>query len=106
MLVASQIYLFVRGDRVLRLSRWSPRRKKLLRLALIGSFVSTLIIYFAFLSRWAPLEHPSPLILYLFIYPTAIWSFGSLFSFLLLLLADLTGYCAKLIRAKEFPLVC
>jgi hypothetical protein len=68
MLVASQIYLFVRGDRVLRLSRWSPRRKKLLRLALIGSFVSTLIIYFAFLSRWAPLEHPSPLILYLFIY--------------------------------------
>ncbi|MDD5560028.1 metallophosphoesterase [Candidatus Methylomirabilis sp.] len=100
MLVASQLYLFVRGDRALQQSRWSLRRKKLLRLALIGFFVSTLIIYIAFLSRWAPLEHPSPLILYLFIYPTAIWSFGSLFSFLLLLLADLTGYCARLIRAK------
>jgi hypothetical protein len=100
MLVASQLYLFVRGYRVVRLSRWSPQRKKLLRLALIGFFVSTLIIYFAFLSRWAPLKHPSLLILYLFIYPTAIWSFGSLFSFLLLLLADLTGYCARLIRSK------
>src|SRR5574337_546951 len=88
MLVASQFYLLARGDRALRLSRVSPRRKKLLRLALIGFFVSTLFIYFAFLSRWAPSEHPSPLIVYLLIYPTAIWSFGSLFSFLLLLLTD------------------
>ncbi|MDE2059598.1 MAG: metallophosphoesterase [candidate division NC10 bacterium] len=100
MLVASQLYLFARGDRALRLSRWSPRRKKLLQLALIGFFVSTLIIYVAFLSRWAPSEHPSPLILYLLIYPTAIWSFGSLFSFLLLLLTDLIGYCTRLIRFR------
>lgn len=99
-LVASQLYLFVRGDRALRLSLWSPRHKQLLRLALTGFLVSTLLIYLAFLSQWAPLEHPSPLILYALIYPTAIWSFGSLFSSLLLLLADLTGYCARLIRAK------
>lgn len=39
MLAASQIYLFVRGNRALRLSRWSPRRKKLLRLTPIGFFV-------------------------------------------------------------------
>jgi hypothetical protein len=38
MLVASQLYLFVRGYRVLRLSRWSPQRKKLLRLTPIGFF--------------------------------------------------------------------
>jgi len=31
MLVASQLYLFVRGYRVVLLSRWSPQRKKLLR---------------------------------------------------------------------------
>lgn len=107
-LVASQLYLFVRGDRALRRSAWSPRRKKLLRLALTGFLVSTLAIYFAFLSQWAPLEHPSPLILYTLIYPTAIWSFGSLFSSLLLLLANLSGYgvrwfCSRIgSQAKAF----
>lgn len=100
MLVASQLYLFVRGDRALRQSRWSPRHKKLLRLTLTGFLVSTLIIYLAFLSRWIPLEDPSPVILYALIYPTAIWSFGSLFSSLLLLLADLGGYCVRWFRSR------
>ncbi|CBE70200.1 membrane protein of unknown function [Candidatus Methylomirabilis oxygeniifera] len=99
-LIASQLYLFVRGDRALRLSPWSPRRKTLLRLVLSGFFVSTLIIYVAFLSQWAPLEHPSPLILYTLIYPTAIWSFGSLFSSLLLLLANLSGYGVRWFRSR------
>ncbi|MBI2882621.1 MAG: metallophosphoesterase [Candidatus Methylomirabilis oxyfera] len=99
-LVASQLYLFVRGDRALRLSLWSPLRKKLLRLALTGFLVSTLAIYFAFLSQWAPLEHPSPLILYTLIYPTAIWSFGSLFSSLLLFLANLSGYGVRWFRSR------
>jgi len=101
MLVASQLYLFVRGDRALRQSRWSPRRKKLLRRALRGFFVAIFTIYYlAFLSRWAQADHPSPLILYLFIYPTAIWSFGSLFSSLLLLLTDLISYCVRWFRSR------
>jgi predicted MPP superfamily phosphohydrolase len=99
-LVASQLYLFLRGDRALRLSLWGPRRKTLLRLALTGFLASTLIIYVAFLSRWAPLEHPSPLILYTLIYPTAIWSFGSLFSSLLLFLANLSGYGVRWFRSR------
>jgi predicted MPP superfamily phosphohydrolase len=99
-LVASQLYLFLRGDRALRLSLWGPRRKTLLRLALTGFLASTLIIYVAFLSRWAPLEHPSPLILYTLIYPTAIWSFGSLFSSLLLLLINLSGYGVRWFRSR------
>lgn len=100
MLIASQLYLFVRGDRALRQSRWSPRRQKLLRHALKGFFVSIFIIYITFLSRWVKADHPSPLILYALIYPTAIWSFGSLFSALLLLLAKLSGYCARWLRSR------
>lgn len=100
MLVASQLYLFIRGDRALRRSRWSPRRKQLLRLALIGFLATPFITYLAFLSRWVPLEQPSPLILYALFYPTAIWSFGSLFSSLLLLLADLSGSCVRVFRSR------
>lgn len=99
-LAASQLYLFVRGDRALRQSRWSPWHKKLLRLALRGFFVAIVILYLAFLSRWTQAQHPSPLILYALIYPTAIWSFGSLFSCLLLLLADLSGYCVRWFRSR------
>jgi uncharacterized protein len=100
MLVASQLYLFVRGDRALRQSQWSPQRTMLLRLVLIGFLVSTLAIYCAFLSQWAPLQHPSPLILYGLIYPTAVWSFGSLFSSLLLFVANLSGYCVRWFRSR------
>ena len=76
LLVGSQLYLFLRGDRAVRQSRLSPRRKRQLRLALAGFFVSILTIYFSFLSRTALLQHPSPLILYGLIYPAAIWGFG------------------------------
>jgi len=98
-LIASQLYLFTRGDRALRQLPWNSRYKILLRLVLTGFFISTLTIYIAFLSQWAPLEHPSPLTLYALIYPTAVWSFGSLFSSLLLLAAALTGYCVKRLRS-------
>ncbi len=100
MLVASQLYLFVRGDRALRQLQWSSWCKMLLRLVLTGFLVSTLAIYFAFLSQWAPLQHPSPLVLYALIYPTAVWSFGSLFSSLLLLLAHLSGFCVRWFRSR------
>src|SRR5574337_266163 len=99
MLIASQLYLFVRGDRALRQFQWSSQRSTLLRFVLIGFLASTSIINLAFLSRWAPLDHPSPLILYALIYPTAVWSFGSLFSALLLLMAKLSGSCAKWLRS-------
>lgn len=99
MLIASQLYLFVRGDRALRQFQWSSQRSRLLRFVLLGFLASTSIINLAFLSRWAPLDHPSPLILYALIYPTAIWSFGSLFSSLLLLLAGLGGYCVTRLRS-------
>jgi predicted MPP superfamily phosphohydrolase len=46
------------------------------------------------------LQHPSPLIQYGLIYPTAIWAFGSLFSFLFLLTTDLIGRCARLFRSR------
>ncbi len=99
LLVGSQLFLFRRGDRFLRRSRLSWRRRKQLRLALIVFFVSILSSYLSFLFRSAPLQHPSPLILYGLIYPTAIWSFGSLFSCLFLLMADLFGWCARQIRS-------
>lgn len=99
MLVASQAYLFARADRALQQFPWGSRYKTLVRLVLTGFLVSTSIIYVAFLSQWAPLKHPSPLTLYALIYPTAIWSFGSLFSSLLLLVAALTGYCVKRLRS-------
>ncbi len=99
MLVASQLYLFARGDRALQQFPWSSRHKTLLRLVLTGFLVSTSIVYIALLYQWAPLERPSPLILYALIYPTAVWSFGSLFSSLVLLAADLTGYCVKRLRS-------
>lgn len=99
LLVGSQLYLFLRGDRAVRRSRLSPRRKRQLRLALVGFFVSILTIYFSFLFRTALLQHPSPLILYGLIYPAAVWSFGSLFSFLFLVMTDLIGWCARLLRS-------
>ena len=43
LLVGSQLYLFLRGDRALRRSRLSPRRKRLLRLGLAGFFASIVI---------------------------------------------------------------
>ncbi|PWB47278.1 MAG: hypothetical protein C3F12_04690 [Candidatus Methylomirabilota bacterium] len=98
-LVASQLYLFVRGDRALKRFPWNSRYKALLRLILIGFLTSTPIIYLAFAFRWAPLEHPSPLILYTVIYPAAVWSFGSLFSSALLLVAGLGGRWVIWIRA-------
>lgn len=100
LLVGSQLYLFLRGDRALRRSRLSPRRKRQIRLALAGFFISIVTIYLSFLFRWAPWQHPSPVILYGLIYPTAIWGFGSLFSFLFLLATDLIGWCAGLLRSR------
>ena len=101
LLVGSQLYLFLRGDRALRRSRLSPRRKRQLRFALVGFFVSIVAVYLSFLSRGAPMQHASPFIVYGLIYPAAIWSFGSLFSCLFLLLTDLVGWCAGLIRADN-----
>lgn len=98
LLIGSQLYLLLRGDRALRQSRLSPRRKRQLRLALAGFFVSIVAAYLLLLSRWAPFQHASPFILYGLIYPAAIWSFGSLFSCLFLLLTDLFGWSARLIR--------
>lgn len=100
LLVASQISLFVRGDRALRRSRLSRRRQRQLRLALAGFFISIFGIYLSFLFRATPLKDLSPLIRYGLIYPTAIWSFGSLFSCLFLLLTDLIGRCARLLRSR------
>src|SRR3972149_1424583 len=101
LLVGSQLYLFLRGDRALRRSRLSPRRKRQLRFALVGFFVSIVAVYLSFLSRGAPMQPASPFIVYGLIYPAAIWSFGSLFSCLFLLLTDLVGWCAGLIRADD-----
>ncbi|HLE04320.1 MAG TPA: metallophosphoesterase, partial [Anaerolineales bacterium] len=101
LLVGSQLYLFLRGDRALRRSRLSPRRKRQLRFALVGFFVSIVAVYLSFLSRGAPMQHASPFIVYGLIYPAAIWSFGSLFSCLFLLLTDLVGWCAGLIRSDN-----
>jgi len=100
LLGASQLYLFVKGDRALRRSRLTQRRKKQLRLALAGFFISIVGIYLSFLFRVAPLKHLSPLIRYGLIYPAAIWSFGSVFSFLFLLSTDLIDRCARLIRSR------
>jgi len=101
LLVGSQLYLFLRGDRALRRSRLSPRRKRQLRFVLVGFFVSIVAVYLSFLSRGAPMQHASPFIVYGLIYPAAIWSFGSLFSCLFLLLTDLVGWCAGLIRSDD-----
>ncbi|MBI3781715.1 MAG: metallophosphoesterase [candidate division NC10 bacterium] len=100
LLVGSQLYLFLKGDRALRRSRLNQQRKRQLRIALAGFFVSILCVYLYLLFRAAPLKHLSPLILYGLIYPTAIWSFGSVFSFLFLLSTDLLGRCTRLIRSR------
>jgi predicted MPP superfamily phosphohydrolase len=100
LLVGSQLYLFLKGDRALRRSRLNQQRKQQLRIALAGFFVSILGVYLFLLFRAAPLKHLSPLIRYGLIYPTAIWSFGSVFSFLFLLSTDLLGRCTRLIRSR------
>ena len=99
LLVASQLYLFMRGDRALRHSRLSQQRERQLRLALAVFFISIFGIYLSFLFRATPLQHLSPLIRYGLIYPTAIWTFSSVFSSLFLLSADLIGRGAKLLRS-------
>ncbi len=98
LLVGSQLYLYLKGDRALGRSRLSPRRKRQLRTALAGFFLSIVSIYLFVLFGGARLQHPSPLILYALLYPAAIWSFGSLFSFVILLFADLIGWCARRFR--------
>ncbi len=100
LLVGSQLYLFLRAERALRRSRLSQRRKSQLRLALGGFFVSVVGVYLFMLLRPAPLRDPSPLIRYGLVYPAAIWIFGSLFSFLLLLLTDMMGRCAEWLRSR------
>lgn len=45
------------------------------------------------------MPHASSFIVYGLIYPTAIWSFGSLFSCLFLLFTDLVAWCARLMRS-------
>jgi hypothetical protein len=101
LLVGSQLYLYLRGDRALRRSRLSPRRKRQLRAALAGFFLSIATIYLLVLFGGARLQHPSPLVLYGLLYPAAIWSFGSLFSFVILLFANLIGWCARLLRWRS-----
>jgi predicted MPP superfamily phosphohydrolase len=100
LLVGAQLYLFLKGDRALRRSRLNQQRKRQLRIALAGFFVSILCVYLFLLFRAAPLKHLSPLIRYGLIYPTAIWSFGSVFSFLFLFSTDLLGRCTRLIRSR------
>ncbi len=101
LLVGSQLYLYIRGDRALRRSRLSPRRRRQFRAALAGFFLSIATIYLFVLFGGARLQHPSPVILYGLLYPAAIWSFGSLFSFVILLFADLIGWCARLLRWRS-----
>ncbi|MGH7369891.1 MAG: metallophosphoesterase [Candidatus Methylomirabilaceae bacterium] len=101
LLVGSQLYLYVKGDRALRRSRLSPRRKRQLRAALAGFFLSIVTLYLLVLFGAARLQHPSPLVLYGLLYPAAIWSFGTLFSFLILLFADLIGWCVLLFRPRS-----
>jgi len=101
LLVGSQLYLYLRGDRALRRSRLSPRRRRQFRVALAGFFLSVASIYLFVLFGRARLQHPSPLILYGLLYPAAIWSFGSLFSFVILLFADLIEWCTRLIRSRS-----
>lgn len=100
LLVASQCYLFARGDRLLRRSRLRSGRKRQLRIGLAGFFLVVLGVYLFMVFRSAPLTHPSPAIRYGLIYPAAIWTFGSLFSFLFLLSTDLLGRCAGVIRSR------
>jgi len=101
LLVGSQLYLYLRGDRTIRRSRLSPRRKRQLRAALAGFFLSIATIYLFVLFGGARLQHPSPLILYGLLYPAAIWGFGSLFSFAFLLVADLIGWSAQRFQSRS-----
>jgi predicted MPP superfamily phosphohydrolase len=94
LLIGSQLYLFVKGDRALRRSRLSPRRRSQLRFALAGFFLAVIATYLVLLLTASPLQRPSSLMLYGLLYPTAIWAFGSLFSFLFLASADLIGWLA------------
>jgi hypothetical protein len=100
LLVGSQLYLFVQGDRALRRSRLSRGRQRHLRAGLAAFFASIVVVYSTVLLRGALPQNPPAAILYGLLYPTAIWSFGSLFSCLLLLAADAFRWVAARVRAR------
>ncbi len=92
----AQLYLLARARRAIRSSSWSDRFKYR-AMCLLGTAVGGLFLLNGFL-LFVPLPWLDPPLLLraVLFYPAAIWSFGSLFSALLLLLAQATGALGRL----------
>jgi uncharacterized protein len=95
LLLLAQIYLFLRARRAIRSSRRSDRFKSrtvgAVGVAICLLFAANLYILF----RPIPWADPPAAAQILLLYPPVVWNLGSLFSALLLLLAQIAGFLAR-----------
>jgi uncharacterized protein len=95
LLLLAQIYLFLRARRAIRSSRRSARFKSgaigAVGAAICALFAANLYILF----RPIPWADPPAAAQIIFFYPPVVWSLGSLFSALLLLLGEATGFLVR-----------
>ncbi|MCE5263050.1 MAG: metallophosphoesterase [Deltaproteobacteria bacterium] len=84
----AQIYLFLRARRAIRSSRRAVRFKSPAIFAAGSAICILFAVNLYMLSRPIPWVDPPAAAQILFFYPPAVWSLGSLFSALLLFLAD------------------
>jgi predicted MPP superfamily phosphohydrolase len=95
LLLLAQIYLFLRARRAIRSSHRSDRFKSG-AVAAAGAAISTLFaanLYILF--RPIPWVDPPAAAQIILFYPPVVWSLGSLFSALLLLLGDTAGFLVR-----------
>jgi len=95
--VLAQIYLFFRARRTLRSSRLSERLKTLSVAAVGVSLIGLFILNLALLYRPIPWVYPPAAAQAGLFYPVAVWGLGSIFSALLLLAGQISGWTARLL---------
>jgi predicted MPP superfamily phosphohydrolase len=95
--VLAQIYLFVRSSQAIRSSRRSDRFKSR-AILLEGAAIALLFAMNGYiLSRPIPWVDPPPAARIVLFYPPAVWALGSIFSALLLCLAQIIGGLGRLV---------
>ncbi len=96
--ILAQFYLFLRIGQAVRASQLSNLVKSLL-IGVVGLIIASLLAMNVFIfSRQIPWEDPSAVADVILFYFPAVWTFGSIFSALLLGLAQVLGGVSRVVR--------
>lgn len=96
--ILAQLYLLIRGIKVIRSRSGSPRVKSLLTVLVVSTIGSLFVINVLLLVRPVPWVDPPRIAKWLVFYLPAIWSFGSIFTALLLVSTQILAGLGKRFR--------